>query len=296
MSRWRRVSQREPCEICGRPDWCGRSGSVVRCMRKSAPPTGWYIVKRCLDGGGVFDLLDTIPRNHRSTWSADRPRLKQLDWESLAGQFTRDLRSNVLASFARMFGVRESVLLDLCVGWDGRALTFPMKDASGAAIGFRRRFLDGRKRAIKGSRNGLFMPAAGPNEGLLFIAEGESDTAALLDLGVAAVGRPGCRHCVDHCLDLAQGRDIAIVADNDCPGREGAESLREALLTKAGSVKIIRPRPSFKDIREEARAGLTLTELLGRAARTPCHRPPRVVSPPLSRRHRWYAPERTRRI
>ena len=35
MSEWKRVSRREPCPVCGKPDYCTRTvdASAVRCMR-----------------------------------------------------------------------------------------------------------------------------------------------------------------------------------------------------------------------------------------------------------------------
>ncbi len=295
MSQWKAVCRTEPCEICGYTKWCSRSGDVVRCMKVSEPPPGWRIVKRCRDRGVVFGPLDRNRRPPHSARPKERPRITPPDWAAMYSRFTKNLRPGRLAMLAGQLGVCESSLLDLGVGWDGHAYTFPMRAAGGAIIGIRRRFPDGRKRAVKGSRNGLFLPNNRPDEGMLFIAEGESDTAALLDLGVTVIGRPGCGQCIDFCLDLVSGRDVVIVADNDRPGREGAESLRDALLSKAGTVKIIFPGPPFNDIREEVRSGLTRDVLLQRVAEAPCQRPPSIVSPPLSLRHRWYAPERTRK-
>lgn len=31
--KWKVVSADHPCDICGKPDWCGRSDPVIRCMR-----------------------------------------------------------------------------------------------------------------------------------------------------------------------------------------------------------------------------------------------------------------------
>lgn len=71
------------------------------------------------------------------------------------------------------------------------AWTFPVSDAAGVLTGIRLRLADGRKLSVRGGPEGLFVPADLGQPERLLIAEGPTDTASLLDLGLAAVGRPG---------------------------------------------------------------------------------------------------------
>lgn len=32
---WEQVTESAPCEVCGKPDWCQRSGDAMQCMRES---------------------------------------------------------------------------------------------------------------------------------------------------------------------------------------------------------------------------------------------------------------------
>jgi hypothetical protein len=67
-----------------------------------------------------------------------------------------------------------------------------MMDVAGRVQGIRLRFSNGRKLAVRGGREGLFVPSGLAATNQLLICEGPTDTAALLDLGFAAVGRPSC--------------------------------------------------------------------------------------------------------
>ncbi|MDB5325940.1 MAG: hypothetical protein JWM57_1509, partial [Phycisphaerales bacterium] len=122
------------------------------------------------------------------------------------------------------------------------------------------RHADGGKRCVAGSRLGLFLPATITNDNnpptppdVLIITEGESDAAAALDLGLAAVARPGCASCgalasryVD---DLRPGR-VVIVADADEPGQRGAETLARCVATYGIPCRVLTPPEGAKDLRE----------------------------------------------
>lgn len=136
-----------------------------------------------------------------------------------------------------------------------------MSNDFGKIIGIRRRFPNGRKVSLTGSKTGLFIPADLSPEGLLLICEGPTDTAAALDLGFYAIGRPNCSSCVDMTTRFAKGRKVVIIGDNDKPGRAGVEKLAGKLLLHCPSVKIIYPPNGTKDLRQWLQAGLTSGQL-----------------------------------
>ncbi len=160
-------------------------------------------------------------------------------------------------------------LIRLGTGWCGESFTFPMYNEKRIIIGIRRRFQNGRKVSLTGSKTGLFLPADLPSEGLLLICEGSTDVAAALDLDFAAVGRPNCNSKVDMTARFAKGRDVIIIADNDTPkrdgrnpGQAGALKLARKLVFVCSSVRIILPPTEHKDLRGWYRAGLKHDELL----------------------------------
>ena len=104
---------------------------------------------------------------------------------------------------AGSLGVSVSSLNRLDIGWLGnrRAWCFPMRDADGKVLGVRLRYPNNRKLSVKGGKEGLFIPVGIDTHGLLLIAEGPTDTAALLDFGIL-----GSRSPVMHGRRQAAGR------------------------------------------------------------------------------------------
>lgn len=50
------VSKEDPCELCGRPQWCFRSAdrNLLLCARTDAPPSGWKRIGTASDGRPMF--------------------------------------------------------------------------------------------------------------------------------------------------------------------------------------------------------------------------------------------------
>jgi hypothetical protein len=156
-----------------------------------------------------------------------------------------------------------------------------MSDCGGQTVGIRLRRPDGAKYAVRGGREGLFLPAGPvPTGGLsdsracasegtaadpqmegsrLLVCEGPTDAAALLDLGyVHVAGRPSCTGGVKLLAELVRRRrpgDVVIVADADEPGRIGADNLASVLVCYVPAVRVIVPPGGAKDVREFVRAG-----------------------------------------
>jgi hypothetical protein len=128
------------------------------------------------------------------------------------------------------------------VGWHPRERfwSFPERDAAGNVIGIMRRFEDGTKKRWKGSKAGLtYAYNQEMKSGPILLVEGASDTAALMTVGLAAIGRPsnagGVSHLIDLLLDEAPDRPIFVIGERDqklggsWPGKTGAISTAIAL-------------------------------------------------------------------
>jgi hypothetical protein len=180
----------------------------------------------------------------------------------LATQYRNAIDSGRLHQLARQLGLSEASLTALGVGWsaDYRAFSWPMLDCDGRTVGIRLRRPDGNKFAVRGGREGLFLPPAPELRGeRLLVCEGGSDAAALLDLGYPHVaGRPSCMGGIKALCDLVRRRrpaDVVIVADADEPGWRGAESLGTVLVCYSPAVRVVVPPGGAKDVREFLRAG-----------------------------------------
>ena len=253
-----RVNKQNPCPVCGKSDWClvARDGSAAICQRIKDGS-----VKSCGDAGYLHVLVGwSRGQQHRSQRKFivipnNRP---DRDFVVLQQQYSRQITNQQLNDLSQRLGLSTQSLKRLRIGWDSEAYTFPMSDSDGNIIGIRRRFPNGQKVSLKRSRTGLFVPSGLPTQGLLLLCEGPSDTAAVLDLSFAGIGRPNCSSKILMTAEAARGRtEIVIVGDNDNVGRAGAETLADALVLHYSCVKIVYPPDGIKDLRKWLQAGLT---------------------------------------
>ncbi len=259
--KMQRVTRDNICPICHKSDWCliAEDGSAAICQRIEEGS-----VKSCGNAGYLHILADR-PKNqqHRSQrrFTVEQDDRPDKDFSIIQQQCSRQIKDEQLNDLSQQLGVSTRSLKRLRIGWDDLSYCFPMSDAQGRIIGIRRRFPNDRKVSLTGSKTGLFIPADLPSEGLLLICEGSTDTAAALDLGFAAIGRPNCNSCVDMTAGFTKGRKVVIIGDNDKPGRTGVEKLAGKLLLHCSSVKVIYPPDETKDLRQWLRVGLTSGQL-----------------------------------
>mgnify|MGYP003628276526 CR=1 FL=1 len=168
-------------------------------------------------------------------------------------------------------GLPASALVSLRVGWsaDDKATTWPMMDHDGNVVGIRLRCMKtGRKWSVKGGTSGVFLPVGLPKETKrLFIAEGPTDTAAMLSIGFNCIGRPSCNGAVRTTAKLVEQmrpNECVIVADNDShrAGERGAKSLATALIVVCPRVRIIFPPTGLNDARDWVASGATANDVL----------------------------------
>ena len=184
----------------------------------------------------------------------------------MATQYEVALTLSQLEWLANNLGLPAETLRRFRVGWSARQTAFssPMSDSAGNVVGIRLRRPDGRKYAETGTDgNGLFIPSGLGQPDRLLVLEGPTDAAAAVALGFAAVGRPSCSGGVDHLSALVRRlrpRSVAIVADDDKPGQDGAERLA-AVLAMLTTVQVVCPPHNHKDMRAWYRAGATLAEV-----------------------------------
>ncbi len=259
VNDWKEVTRARTCPICDKPDWCGRSGDVVRCMRVSEPPVQWRVVKRNDDGGTVFAPIDASRANR----PMGRPGIRAESgdyWENLSEQFRKCASPERLAELAKELGVTLQALLALETGWNSkrRVYTVPERDGRGRIIGIGTRAPDGRKRFMKGGKRGLIVPRDWPRqETPHLLVEGSSDLAAAWTLGLSAIGRPHAQGGVQHLAELLKDGPVLVVGENDSkpngrsPGREGASATAQRLANEwSRPVAWTLPPSGAKDIRE----------------------------------------------
>ncbi len=262
--KWHRVTRKNPCPVCRKPDWCGytEDGRFAICMRVPS--------EKITRNGGYLHRLTSDPLPPMPVRSKPAP-IPSPNVRECWNHLKRTLDSEALDGLAERLGVSVAALMDLRVAWAELhgAWAFPMRDGDGKVVGIRLRSEDGRKWAVRGSREGLFYPERAPADHLALICEGPTDTAAAITLGLWAVGRPSCMGGVDQLKKLFRRlpvRRAVIVGDNDPPkprpqggywqpGLEGARRLMAAL--KLPCKLLI---PPAKDIRAWVQAGAVREE------------------------------------
>ena len=261
MSKWRRTDKGSPCPVCGKPDWCcvSEDKSAVICPR-TEPGSKKYI-----EGSGYLHIL-----KETSEWKRElsKPEKKQLPEHNevlaiMARKLARTINQERLVDLAENLDISTKTLQRLYVGYAGNqdAYSFPMLRSGNRLIGIRFRNLQGKKWAMRGSKQGLFIPKAdGPAQKGLLICEGPTDTGCALDMGFDAVGRPSCNSKTDLIVEYASGRHVAIIADADNVGLDGADRLSFALKQHCPEVVIL--VPPAKDLRAWVDEGCTREDLL----------------------------------
>jgi hypothetical protein len=283
-AKFSRVTRERPCLVCGRCDWCLRAhdDSASICPRI---PEG--AVRRCGDAGWLHRHRSGLEHQLWPTRRFSVPVERSAPREDLAAlnvEFQAAVDPRRLDRLAADLGLSVPSLQQLGIGWCSRssAWSFPMRNWAGQVLGIRLRTSDGRKFAIKGSHDGMFVPEGLDGSKLLLIAEGPTDTAALLDLRFDAVGRPSCRGGTALLVELTRRwcpEEIVIVSDRDepkrdgtRPGQDGAQALATRLAIYCRSLRIIYPPDGVKDARAWKRSGATREEVCAAIEASPIHR------------------------
>jgi len=252
---WHRVTRANPCEVCGRPDWCGRSDDgLIRCMRGGGTPSGMKLIREDAEGGRLYAPIDSSSRP--TPPPRPRKRKPRIDWTARHAAGRAELYPGELHDFA-----------DVELGLSGEGVealeptiiddryAFPERDAEGNIIGLVRRGIDGANRCVKGSSRGLTYQHPLPSTDPVLIVEGASDCAAAIEAGFNAIGRPSASGGADLLAKLLRGREVIVAGENDrkpdgqWPGRDGAQRIADRLRLVCRSVRVMFPPEGTKDVR-----------------------------------------------
>jgi len=210
---WQRVSRAEPCRICGKPDYCTRSDDGAECCMRveSQVPMkngGWLH-----RNGDAPRLVVVKPKERRKTDTELSNRFGPLARSWYVKQ------SEAMTHLAGLLGVTTASLDRLHIGFDGEAFTCPEVNNHYQVVGVNRRFPNGRRFYVIGSRPALtYAEDWSDGIGPILIVEGASDVAAGLTLGLCVVGRPSNTGGVDYLTRLLSkhgDRRIVLIAERD---------------------------------------------------------------------------------
>jgi len=218
-----RVTKENPCPICRRAglrgiDWCRVfDDGWAECMRVQS--------ERPAKSGGWMHRLGDAPRRYLPPPKWQPPTIN-------ATKLIRDWRAatpaTALDDLATALGLSTHSVTAVGAAWaePRAAWAFPMCDGYGNIVGIRLRNQRG-KFAVRGSKQGIFLADVLPQK-TLFVCEGPTDTAAAVELGLFAVGRPNCC-CGGPDIKIYARRHecsrVVVIADNDKPGLDGARKV-----------------------------------------------------------------------
>ncbi len=217
-----RVSKQTPCPICQHTNWCLLGTDAAICMRVAGGKEHTF---KDHSVGWIHQLggpVRAVPKREREETINAAAIMEE--WRGRAHA------SNQL--LADELGVAKRALDLLGCVWtrDHQAWAFPMFNGGSNVVGIRLR-ANGAKWAVKGSRQGLFIPA-GPAPRRVVVCEGPTDAAAALTIGLFPIGRPHCSGGVEEIKEFIKRRgvkEMVIVSDDDEPGLRGAAVLAEAV-------------------------------------------------------------------
>lgn len=271
--KWVRVSRQHKCPLCQNATWCTYTTDLVHCMRISSD-------RPSKDGGWIHRLSEPLPHVDLP----DKPPRPHKDATAIAKTcYMNKAAAGKRVELAYALGVSRESLDDLRVGvgWDRDGTewaSFPSRGVNGEIVGITRRYGNGSKKTLAGTSNaGIFCKEWWwIGNGTVYIVEGASDVAALIDAGLSALGRPSCIGGFSVLTAYLKRRDpkrIVVIGENDLkpekrgsiqqcppnckgclvcwPGRAGclitASRLAKSLDRK---VETLMPPDEFKDVRQ----------------------------------------------
>lgn len=252
-----------PCPIC-------RAGSDRFNVGADFAQTGTAFCRGCKLGG---DGPNALQKSNGWTFAETLQRLGEYlnipaDEHSAPPRVTRGdvaeqchhraIEKEKLRPLAAELGVSIDALTRLRCGWNNETWTFPETDDAGKVVGINRRFPDGSKRHMKGHKRGLMIADEGT--GTLYIVEGATDTATMIDSGCSVIARPsangGGKLLQGYLTGQILTRDVVVVGERDkketgiWPGLQGALSIARKLADSKHNIRIALPQEGSKDIRD----------------------------------------------
>ena len=273
MSEWARVTNREPCPICGKPDFCTRAinGSAVRCTRVESER-----LSADKNGGTAWlhSMEDPLP-----PLPPPKEIEKKADWTKECREMFNHEKAHLkrrAVAHDLSVSIESLVSLRVGIGWDEHNgiefSSWPSRDDAGRCIGYVRRYHGGSKKTNQGGSTGVFYSSRWcQHPGPVFVVEGGSDVAACETNELCAIGRASntcgwhwikeliSKHCPFKKIIVVGERDenpskrgIVSSCPVDCkgcsycwPGLFGAKMVAKEL-----SASWVLVPPGFKDMRE----------------------------------------------
>ena len=196
------VTKENPCEHCGKPDWCYRLESLSVCNRDSEPATGWYRTSKTDRDGHYYYAPITEKKSIR-------PQQKRV-WEY------PDRNGNPLVRIIRIDDGKGNKPKRWQERWNGEKWVKGLKGIKRADIPIYK-YKEIREAIARGET--------------IFIVEGEPAADALWKLGLPATTNIGgsTKWKLSDTQDLQGASNLVLCPDRDTPGIKHIEGIWEQL-------------------------------------------------------------------
>lgn len=228
---WREVSRDAPCPICGKGDWCGKSGDAHRCMRIADAPSGWNAIKHHDDGGVTFKPIDgSTPTTMPQAKSIGKPRTIHPTREraEAAALWSIEQRQGAGWTLAQRFVYPNGYVVLRFERGDDKTFAPIHTEAGGWALGDPSGKLPLYRRGELG-------------EGIVIVVEGEGVVEAARSIGLnATTSAHGSKSARRTDWSALAERNIAIFPDADEPGERYAQDVATILHALDCTIRIVR--------------------------------------------------------
>lgn len=213
-------------------------------LNKSGPYAGEYRCWACGANGLISDL--GLERTIKKTRRKKKKNPREM-W-SIWAEFPYATEWIVPTNHLRDYGIKwnETESCWVC----------PMLNPQNQICGLQRRFKNGRKICISGSKLGVFTTTGGHQDHIV-ICEGLSDSIAAANLGFDAVGRPTAlvsKPVIEWIFSRHYIKRVTLVSDGNELERAAALKLARELKLPFSQTQIL--YPTNKDLSEDVAAGL----------------------------------------
>lgn len=224
-------------------------------INKTGPYAGRYHCWACGADGWARDL------NIKRDFVKAKKSKANVDWN----KYLKHTDERYMSYLAMELNIDRDVLVRFGVGYKPSEYCYciPVFNEGRYIIGIQRRYVDGQKRMVKGSRLGIFMSSSVlqavrrlKNDFVLLITEGFSDAAVATHFGFYTIGRisaTSSTEVITKFIAKYSIPNIILIADNDGAGIVGAEKLVKKLnlsLTNPPGSIIMYPETESKDLRD----------------------------------------------
>lgn len=213
------------------------------CVNKTNPYKLFYRCWACNQNGSAFNFAkkmklstkDIPPITDAATILKERYKPK-IDWKGRLPKLGNYYYGYML-DLAKNIGVSYEIIEKFNVGFFKGKFLIPMYDKQGIC-GIQQRWYEGDKcikRCQRYSKHGWFIPVNihsldfYRNHSIIFITEGWSDAAVMIDLGYLAIGRFNALTVTSCPIHLNQFDKVYIVSDTDKCGATGSRKLQKLI-------------------------------------------------------------------